>query len=146
MQETQVQSPSQEDPQEEEMATHSSVLAWESPWTEDPGGYSPCGHKESDRTERWNHTTRVCVCVGLLHGTAHRILVPQPGVNPTPAAVGEQCVHHLTTVKVPIIQDFYCPTCPFPLMAMGFLRPRTSLYITGSSIVPGTQPEGNAFC
>ena len=34
----------------------------------------------------------------------------------------------------------------FPLMAMGFLRPMTSLYITGSSIVPGTQPEGNAFC
>ena len=61
-QETRVQSPSQEDPREEEMATHSSVLAWESPWTEDPGGYSPCSHKESDRTEQWNHTTRVCVC------------------------------------------------------------------------------------
>ena len=37
MQKTQVQSPSQEDPLEQEMVTHSSVLAWEIPWTEDPG-------------------------------------------------------------------------------------------------------------
>ena len=28
----------QEDPLEEEMATHSSILAWETPWTEEPGG------------------------------------------------------------------------------------------------------------
>ena len=38
MQETQVQSLGQEDSQEEEMATHSSILAWEIPWTEGPGG------------------------------------------------------------------------------------------------------------
>ena len=33
-----VRSLGQEDPLEEEMATHSSILAWEIPWTEDPGG------------------------------------------------------------------------------------------------------------
>ena len=33
-----VQSPGQEDPLEEGMATHSSILAWEIPWTEEPGG------------------------------------------------------------------------------------------------------------
>ena len=38
MQETQVPSLGQEDPLEEEMATHSSLLAWEIPWTEEPGG------------------------------------------------------------------------------------------------------------
>ena len=38
MQETQVQSLSQEDPLEKGMATHSSVLAWEISWTEEPGG------------------------------------------------------------------------------------------------------------
>ena len=38
MQEMQVQSLGQEDPLEEEMATHSSVLAWEMLWTEEPGG------------------------------------------------------------------------------------------------------------
>ena len=38
MQETWVQSLGQEDPLEEKMATHSSLLAWEIPWTEEPGG------------------------------------------------------------------------------------------------------------
>ena len=38
MQETQVQSLGWEDPLEKEMATHSSILAWRIPWTEEPGG------------------------------------------------------------------------------------------------------------
>ena len=38
MQETQVRSLSGEDPLEKEMATHSSVLAWRIPWSEEPGG------------------------------------------------------------------------------------------------------------
>ena len=37
------------------MATHSSEHAWEIPWTEEPGGYSPWCSKESDTTER-THT------------------------------------------------------------------------------------------
>ena len=37
---------------EEGMATHSSILAWRIPWTEEPGAYSPWGHKESDTTEQ----------------------------------------------------------------------------------------------
>ena len=52
MQETQVQSLVQELPLEEEMATRSSFLAWETPWTEDPGGLQSLGvEKESDTTE-----------------------------------------------------------------------------------------------
>ena len=38
MQETQVQFLGEEDPLEKEMATHSSILAWRIPWTEEPGG------------------------------------------------------------------------------------------------------------
>ena len=38
MQETQVWSLGQEDPLEKEIATHSDTLAWEIPWTEEPGG------------------------------------------------------------------------------------------------------------
>ena len=38
MQERWVQSLGQEDPLEEEMAAHSSILAWEIPWIEEPGG------------------------------------------------------------------------------------------------------------
>ena len=45
MQETQVWSLGWEDPREKEMATHSSILAWEIPWTEEPGDYSPWGHR-----------------------------------------------------------------------------------------------------
>ena len=50
MQETWVPSLGQEDPLEKGMATHSSILAWEIPWTEDPGGYSPWDCKESATT------------------------------------------------------------------------------------------------
>ena len=38
MQETQVQSLDQKDPLKKGMATHSTILAWRSPWTEEPGG------------------------------------------------------------------------------------------------------------
>ena len=38
MQETQVRSLGQENPLEEEVATHTSILAWEIPWTEEPSG------------------------------------------------------------------------------------------------------------
>ena len=44
MQETWVWSLVGEDPLEKEMATYSSILAWEIPWTEEPVGYSPWGH------------------------------------------------------------------------------------------------------
>ena len=54
MQETKVRSPGQEDPLKEKMATHSSILAWRIPWTEEPDGFlmSPGGRKESDMTEK----------------------------------------------------------------------------------------------
>ena len=51
MQEMKVRSLGWKDPLEEEMATHSSILAWEVPWIEEPGGYNPWGCKESDITE-----------------------------------------------------------------------------------------------
>ena len=51
MQETGVQSLGREDPVEKEMATCSSILAWEIPWTEEPNGLQPIGsYKESDMT------------------------------------------------------------------------------------------------
>ena len=50
MQETRVQSLGQEDLLVKEMATHSSILAWEIPWTEEPDGLQSMGCKESDTT------------------------------------------------------------------------------------------------
>ena len=43
MQETQVRSLGQKDPLEKEMVTHSSILAWEIPWTEEPSGLLSMG-------------------------------------------------------------------------------------------------------
>ena len=56
MQEMQVRSLGWEDPLEKGMAAHSSILAWRILWTEEPGGYSPQGHKESDTTEQLTHS------------------------------------------------------------------------------------------
>ena len=57
----QVQSLGQEDPLEEGMATHSSILAWRIPWREDPG--SPWGCKESGMTEQLTHIHRFILSV-----------------------------------------------------------------------------------
>ena len=50
VQETLVRSLVQEDPLEKEMATHSCILAWRIPWTEQPGGLQSMGSQESDMT------------------------------------------------------------------------------------------------
>ena len=47
MQETGVRSLGGEDPLEQEMATHSSILAWRIPWTEEPGGLQSMGLQKS---------------------------------------------------------------------------------------------------
>ena len=53
LQKTQVQSLSWEDPLKKEMATHSSILAWEIPWTEEPGGLQSMGlQKKKKKTYR----------------------------------------------------------------------------------------------
>ena len=54
-----VQSLGQEDPLEEEMATHSSILVWKIPWTEEPVGYSPwscksIGHNLATKQQQQN--------------------------------------------------------------------------------------------
>ena len=49
-QETQVQSLGREDPMEKAMATHSSILAWEIPWIEEPGRLLSMGSQELDTT------------------------------------------------------------------------------------------------
>ena len=60
-QETQVRSLGREDPLEKEMATHSCILAWRIPWTEEPDGLQAVESqkkkkKNLDTTERLNHT------------------------------------------------------------------------------------------
>ena len=53
MQKPRVQTLGWEDPLEKGMATHSRILAWRIPWTEEPGGlHSPSSHKELHTTEQ----------------------------------------------------------------------------------------------
>ena len=61
IQETQIQSLGREDPLKESMATHSSLLAWRIPWTEEPGGLQSIG------LHRVEHNWSDCTC-------AHTIL------------------------------------------------------------------------
>ena len=56
MREAWVRSLGWEDPLEEEMATHSSILAWRIPWTEEPGGLQSMG-SQSDTTQRPSTST-----------------------------------------------------------------------------------------
>ena len=46
-----VQSLDWEDPLEKDMVTHSSILAWRIPWSEEPGGLQSMGRKQSEMTE-----------------------------------------------------------------------------------------------
>ena len=53
-----MQSLVQEDPLEKEMATHPSILAWKTPWTEEPGGLQPmvlqkCQTRLSNEQQKW---------------------------------------------------------------------------------------------
>ena len=61
IQEMQFRSLGQEDPLEEEVTTHRSVLAWETPRREEPDGLQSMGRKESDTTERLNNNK----CMGF---------------------------------------------------------------------------------
>ena len=67
MQETQVQFLGQEDPLEKEMATHSSILAWEISWTEETGGLQFVG---SQRVRHDLATETITTIIHLCSGVA----------------------------------------------------------------------------
>ena len=62
MQKTWVQPLGRQDPLEKGMATHSSILAWRIPRTEEPGGLQSCDHKESDLTEQLTPPVIIFTC------------------------------------------------------------------------------------
>ena len=51
---------------EKEIATHSVILAWEIPWTEEPGGLQFMESQESDTTERINHHHHMLIVMGWM--------------------------------------------------------------------------------
>ena len=82
MQETWVQSLSWEDPLEKGAATHSSILAWRIPWTEELGRlYSPLSRKELYMTDPLSHThthTHTALYEALCSDVARQLLGPYP--------------------------------------------------------------------
>ena len=91
MRETLVQPLGWEDPLEKGMATHSSILAWRVPWTEEPGGpHSPRGHKEPNTAEQ------------LTFSLLPHELLPSP----------QQAQPSLTSGSHPTLHSFSHP--PFP--------------------------------
>ena len=74
MQEKQVLSLSQEDPLEEEMATHSSILAWRIPGTEEPGGLQSMGLQRvgHDGACMYAYTHPACNRAGGTYGPQKR--------------------------------------------------------------------------
>ena len=62
VQETWVPSMDQEYPLEKRMATHSSILAWEILWTEEPGRLQSMGHRESDTTAQLSLSQGLSIC------------------------------------------------------------------------------------
>ena len=89
MQETWVQSLGQEDPLEKEMATHSSILPWRIPWTEEPGGLQSV-------VARVGHD-----CVTNTTTMRLGILVHQPKMEAAHPAVKLQSPNHRTTREFP---------------------------------------------
>ena len=79
-QETRVGSLGQEDPLEEEMAAHSSVLAGEFHGQRSLAGHSPWGWKEKDTTKAAEHTGTRAICSGLFSSSPRHFLqlVTQP--------------------------------------------------------------------
>ena len=75
MQETWVQSLGQGDLLEKELATHSSILAWKSPWTEELVGYNAWGRKEADRTEQLHFHFHFLIHKSRDHDTFHSYII-----------------------------------------------------------------------
>ena len=74
MKEMWVQSLGWEDPMEQEMATHSSILVWEIPWTEEPGGRPSMGSQRVGHSQVHTHTPTHSVSLSLSWFDCHKSL------------------------------------------------------------------------
>ena len=89
-----VQSLGQEDPLEEEMATHSSILARGIPWTEEAGGLQTTGAQRSDvkQLSTHAHTLLTSACHGCSYGT-------EPEVNINVRRTSRGCLYEENSVQ-----------------------------------------------
>ena len=80
MRKTQVRSLGQEDPLEKEMATHSSILAWEIPRTEKPGGLQPMGSQRVGNDLMTKNNSNLAACLGDKGTLENSSIVAPPGI------------------------------------------------------------------
>ena len=113
----------QEYPSEESMTTHSSILAWRIPWTEEPGSYSPQGHKRSNMTEMTQHT---CMLVCKFSSVAQsNILRPQDCSMPASQSItNSRSLLKLMSVKQVMPSNHLILCCPLFLLLSIFLSIR----------------------
>ena len=103
MQETRVGSLGREDPLEKGMATHSSILAWRIPWTEEPDGLQPMGSQELDMTEQLTLHTRYDGMADDFHPVlrmsfGNTLLFPSKIPLQSPGVRTQRRAHHHRTV------------------------------------------------
>ena len=101
-QETGVQTLSQEDPLEKEMTTHSSILAWEIPWTEEPGGLQSMG---SQRV-RHNLATEQEQGAHMVWFSLVMLLQPEPQVSQVLMRVTNQHTYSHSIPRQPFCFSF----------------------------------------
>ena len=96
VQETRVQSLHWEDPLEKGMATHSSILAWRIPWTEEPGRlYSPWARSDSDKTEQLSSCWRAGLCCECCRWGVNKIESDRGGLMEMGCLVWEKDISHV---------------------------------------------------
>ena len=87
MQETWVRSLGREGPLEKEMATHSSILAWRIPWTEELGGLQSTGSQRVDTTERLHFHFQGCILSPCLFNLYAEYIMRNTGLEEAPAGI-----------------------------------------------------------
>ena len=99
-----------EDPLEEGMTTHSSILAWRIPWTEEPGGLQSMGSQSQTRLSDF-HFSLSTKCLSWDKPLDFTVSLPPPGESDATSATEEQDVshpvgwEHQATAAVPVHKD-----------------------------------------
>ena len=113
MQETQIPSLCREDPLEEAMATHSSILVWRIPWTGEPGGLQSMRSRRADKTEQLTLSLSGLLLLLLLlysRWVASDFLgTTQTGARQAPLSMGFSRQEHRNGLLCPAPEDLPDP-------------------------------------
>ena len=127
-QEMQVQSLGQEDPLEKGTATHSTILVWRNPWTEEPGGLQFMGSKEADTTEVTEQQRGALLILNISQSPSktQRFPIacshPHLGSGVVVEGSGYTCWQQSTSMGLQSITSFFFINLPFSNKDLGGLE------------------------